>query len=286
MSKSSSTARQIMDGTPPVAKAPALPADMSFLDHLEELRWRIIKGTSGFLMGVVIAFIFSEFFIDEVLLGPAKSTFFVYQFLGIDAVDLVLQNRTLPGQFFSYWGTLFVVGMIIGSPIFFYQLWSFLEPALESKEKRNSSAIVAAITFMFTLGLLFGYLILTPFALQFFATFQLSEAVRNDFDISAYFSSLTMWTLVCGIVFQLPLVSYSLSKIGILTPEFLKKNRKIALILCLVASAFLTPPDPVSQLLLAVPLVILYEIGIIVSRITVRRRDREIWGKDGKPKGL
>lgn len=283
MSESTTTARNIIEGEPPKAEMPKITVEMSFLDHLEELRWRILKGLAGFLVGVVIAFIFSEFFIDKVLLGPAKSTFFIYSFLGIDAVDLILQNRTLPGQFFSYWGTLFVVGIILGSPVFFYQIWSFVEPALESKEKQSSTLIVTAITGMFTLGLLFGYLILTPFALQFFATFQLSEAVRNDFDISAYFSSLTMWTLSCGIIFQLPFMSYSLSRLGLLTPEFLKKYRRIAIVGCFIGASFLTPPDPVSQFLLAIPLILLYELGIVISRITNKRRDRAIWGPEGKP---
>ena len=275
--------RQVMGDIPPKAEAPKLVIEMSFLDHLEELRWRILKGMSGFLVGLVVAFVFSEFFIDEILLGPAKADFFIYGWLGLDAVDLVLQNRTLPGQFFSYWGTLFVVGLIIGSPIFFYQMWSFLEPALEQNEKKSSTLVVTAITAMFTLGLMFGYLILTPFALQFFATFQLSEAVRNDFDISAYFSSLTMWTLSSGLIFQLPIISYSLSRIGLLTPEFLRKYRRVAIVIFLIVAAFLTPPDPISQILMAIPLIGLYEVGIWISAITVKRRNREIWGKDGAP---
>jgi sec-independent protein translocase protein TatC len=283
MSESTSNARNIIEGTPPKAELPKLTIEMSFLDHLEELRLRILKGLSGFLVGVVIAFIFSEFFIDDVLLGPAKASFFIYNWLGIDAVDLVLQNRTLPGQFFSYWGTLFVVGLILGSPIFFYQIWSFIEPALESKEKQSSSLVVASITGMFTFGLLFGYLILTPFALQFFATFQLSEAVRNDFDITAYFSSLTMWTISCGIIFQLPFVSYSLSRIGLLTPEFMRKYRRVAIVVCFVGAALLTPPDPISQFLISIPLVLLYELGIFISKITNDRRNRIIWGPGGKP---
>jgi sec-independent protein translocase protein TatC len=283
MSESTTNARNIIEGSPPKAELPKLTIEMSFLDHLEELRWRILKGLSGFLVGVVIAFIFSEFFIDEILLGPAKASFFIYNWLGIDAVDLVLQNRTLPGQFFSYWGTLFVVGLILGSPIFFFQIWSFIEPALENKEKQSSSLVVASITGMFTLGLLFGYLILTPFALQFFATFQLSEAVRNDFDITAYFSSLTMWTISCGIIFQLPFISYSLSRIGLLTPEFMRKYRRIAIVFCFIGSAFLTPPDPISQFIVAIPLILLYEVGIFISKITNDRRNRIIWGTGGKP---
>jgi len=277
------TKRNVIDGTPPRAIPPKIVVEMSFLDHLEELRWRILKGMAGVMAGIVVAFAFSEFFIDTVLLGPSKADFFIYDLLGLNAVDLVLQNRTLPGQFFSYWGTLFVVGLIVGSPVFFYQLWAFIEPALERKEKRGSSMVVVSITFMFTVGLLFGYMILTPFALQFFATFQLSEAVRNDFDISAYFSSLTMWTMASGLIFQLPVVSYGLSRIGLLTPDFLRRNRKIALVINLVLAAFLTPPDPVSQILMAIPLAILYEFAIWISHVTNKQREKKIWGESGKP---
>jgi sec-independent protein translocase protein TatC len=180
-------------------------------------------------------------------------------------------------------GTLFVVGVIIGSPVLFYQLWSFIEPALEQNEKKSSTAIVVAISGMFTLGLLFGYLIMTPFALQFFASFQISDTVRNDFDITAYFSSLTTWTLVCGIIFQLPFVSYSLSRIGLLTPEFMRKHRRIAIVICFILGALLTPPDPVTQFMIAIPLLILYELGIWVSALTVKHRERQIWGKEGAP---
>jgi sec-independent protein translocase protein TatC len=274
-----------MGDTPPEAQPPLSRIDeMSFLDHLEELRWRIIKGLVGVLAGVIVAFTFSQFFIDEVLLGPAYSDFFMYTLFGYDAVDLVFQNRTLPGQFFTYWGTLLVVGFIMGAPVLIYQMWLFVEPALETQEKSKTRFVAFFISALFLTGVLFGYLVLTPFALQFFTQFQISDAVRNDFDINAYFSSLTLWVIACGIIFQLPMVSYGLSKIGLLTPEFLIKHRKVAIIVCFVLAAFITPPDPVSQFLVAIPLLLLYQFSIYISRVTVRRRDREIWGKAGKPK--
>ncbi len=267
--------RAVMDGEPPVAKP---PAEMSFLDHLEELRWRIIKGIVGIVFGVAVAGLFSDFFIDVVLLGPAKKDFFIYSVLGIDAVDLIFQNRNLPGQFFTYWGVLFSVGFVIGSPILFYQLWMFLEPALENKEKRSTTGIVFFITAMFVIGILFGYLLLTPFALQFFATFQISEFVRNDFDINAYFTSITMWVLACGIIFQIPFISYILSKVGLLTPEFLRKYRKISIVICFIFGGILTPPDPISQFMVAIPLLLLYEIGIWISTVVNRNRNKAIFG--------
>lgn len=277
--------RQVMGEEPPKAKPPKQDptAEMSFLDHLEELRIRIIKGTIGIVVGIVIAFIFSDFFINDVLLGPVSKDFFVYKWLGIDAMNLTLQSRRLPGQFFTYWGTLFMVGLILGAPLFFHQIWKFVMPALESTEKTKTRFVVFFISFLFFLGVSFGYLILTPFALQFFTQFQISELVRNDFDINEYFSSLTMWILSTGIIFQLPMVSYFLSRIGLLTPEFLRKYRRHFVVVFFIVGAFLTPPDPISQTLVAVPLIGLYEVSILISGYANKKRNKEIWGNSISP---
>ncbi|RNC85753.1 MAG: twin-arginine translocase subunit TatC [Balneola sp.] len=266
------------DPPPKVVPPPDRTDQMSFLEHLEELRWRIIKGCIGVIVGVVVAFIFSDFVIDEVLLGPSKADFFMYKFIGVDAIDLTLQSRKLPGQFFTYWGMLFVTGFLIGSPVFFYQMWAFIEPALESKEKWKTIISALFITIFFLIGVAFGYLILVPFALQFFGTFNISDSgiVRNDFDINEYFGSLAMWVVTCGLIFQIPIISYALSKIGILTPAFLRKYRRHAFIVCLVMAAFLTPPEPISQVLIAMPLAVLYEFAIWVSHFANKMRDREL----------
>ena len=269
--------RQIMEGTLPKAQQPKDRTDqMSFLEHLEELRWRLIKGMIGVVIGVIGAFIFSDFIIDTLLLGPTRATFFMYDIIRVDAIDLTLQSRKLPGQFFTYWGMLFISGFIIGSPLFFFQIWAFIAPALEKQERWKTILTAFFITFFFGVGISFGYLILVPFALQFFANFNISDSglVRNDFDINAYFSSLAMWVVSCGIIFQVPVLSYGLSKAGFLTPLFLRTYRKHAIILCLVLAAFLTPPDPISQVLIAIPLVILYEIAIGVSAIAIRQRTK------------
>lgn len=273
--------RNIMDGDPPEATMPAdRTTDMGFLDHLEELRWRIIKGLGGLVTGIVVAFFFADFIIDRMLLGPTRADFFVYQMLGIDAIDLVLQSRKLPGQFFTYWGSVIISGGIIGSPVLFYQLWAFIEPAMEVGEKHKSYFTVVAITFFFLLGISFGYFVLTPFAVQFFSKFQIADVIHNDFDINKYFAAVTMWVLSCGLLFQMPVLSYFLSRFGLINPQFLKMYRKHALIAALVLAAFLTPPDPVSQILIAVPLLMLYQFSISVSRYANRKRDREIWGEN------
>lgn len=276
--------REIMNPDPPQATMPKDRTDeMSFLEHLEELRWHLIKGFGGIAFGMLIAFIFGDFLVNKVMLGPTRADFVVYQLLGIDAVDLTLQSRKLPGQFFTYWGTLILMGAIIGSPIFFYQLWAFVEPAMEATEKWKSRFNVAFISLFFLMGVCFGYFVLVPFAVQFFSQFQIAEVIHNDFDINEYFSSLTMWILSCGIVFQLPVVSYFLSKFGLLTPEFLRQYRRHAIVSCFIISAFLTPPDPVSQVLIAIPLLLLYQFSIWVSKMGVRQREKELrkaWGEE------
>ncbi len=269
--------REIMTEDPPKATPPKdRTANMSFLDHLEELRWRILKGLTGMGIGIVVAFFLGDFLVDKVMLGPTQSDFFVYKLLGIEAIDLTIQSRKLPGQFFTYWGTLIVFGIIVGSPIFFYQVWSFVEPAMERSEKWKSIGHTIFITFFFLLGVAFGYFILVPFALQFFSQFQISDAIHNDFDINEYFSSLTMWVLSCGVIFQLPVVSYFLSKFGLLTPEFLKKYRRHAIIFCFILSAFLTPPDPVSQVLIAIPLILLFQLSVWITKVGVRQRNKSL----------
>lgn len=269
--------REIMQKDPPKAKSPKdRTGDMAFLDHLEELRWRIIKGLSGVAVGVVVAFFFGDFLIQQVILGPTRADFFIYDYLQIEAVDLTLQSRRLPGQFFTYWGTLIIFGAIIGSPIFFYQLWSFVEPALGQSGKWKTYGHAAFITGFFLLGVIFGYFVLVPYALQFFSQFQISEVVHNDFDINKYFSALTKWVLSCGITFQLPVITYFLSKFGLITPEFLREYRRHAIVLCFILAAALTPPDPVSQTLIAVPLVLLYQLSIWISKVAVRKRNKEM----------
>lgn len=270
--------RSIMGSLLPKAKAPKVnPADgMSFLDHLEELRWRILKGLVGVLAGVIIAFIFSDFFIQQFILGPARADFFMYQILPLNAVDLSLISRRLPGQFFTYWGTLIIIGAIIGSPYFVYQIWAFIEPALQSSEKIKTFLNAMFINFFFLLGITFGYLILVPFAVQFFTQFVISDVISNEFDINEYFVSVALWTLACGVIFQVPVISWYLSKVGLITPDTMKAYRRHAIVIIMIVAAFLTPPDPVSQIMLALPLIILYQFSIFLSKIATKKRKKEM----------
>lgn len=251
-------------------------SSMSFLDHLEELRWRIIKGLAGLVGGIIIAFIFNEFLINEFILGPARADFIMYRIMPIDAVDLTMISRRLPGQFFTYWGTLIIIGAIISAPWFIYQMWAFVEPALEASEKIKTFLNAMFITFFFLLGVSFGYFILVPFAVQFFTQFVIADVIANEFDINEYFTSVAMWTLSCGVIFQVPVVSYFLSKVGLLSPEFLREYRRHAIVSAMVVSAFLTPPDPVSQVMIALPLILLYQFAIFLSKVANRKRKKEM----------
>ena len=256
---------------------------MSFLDHLEEFRWTLIKGFGAVLTAIVVCAFFSEWIIDQVLLGPTYEGFFMYRLIGIDAQNIVLQNRTITGQFFAHVGAIAAVGVVIGSPLFVYFMWKFVEPGLYKEEKQGLRFAAAGASFFFALGIAFGYLIITPLALQFFQGYVISEQITNEFDISKYFSMVTFWAFGVGLLFELPVVVYFLARIGLATPEVLRAYRKYALIVVLIAGAFFTPPDPLSQVLVALPLLLLYEASIYVAAFAIRKRKLELkkaWGEE------
>ncbi len=261
------------DGLPGPAEIKS-EEEMSFLEHLEELRWRIIKGIAGILLGTIVCVFFNQWVVDVLLLGPTQPDFFMYKFFGIELEEFVLQNRTITGQFFAYLGTVVVVGIILGSPLFLYQMWAFIEPGLYAEEKSKMRFVSVLATFFFMLGVSFGYLIITPLAMNFFSSFELSSTISNEFDITKYFSMMTIWSLGAGLLFELPVVIFFLSKMGLVTPDLLRSSRKYAFVIILVMSAFLTPPDPVTQVLMAIPLFGLYEISIWISA-KVQKKDQE-----------
>ncbi len=251
-------------------------AEMGFLDHLEELRWMFLKGGAGILVSTIGAVFFRRWIINVLLLGPKSTDFFMYRFLGVSATEFTLQNRTITGQFFADIGTVVAVGVIIGSPVFVYYVWKFIEPGLYKSEKRGLRFSAVFATFFFMLGISFGYLIITPLALQFFAHYSISPEIVNEFDITRYFSMVTFWCFGVGVLFELPVVIYFLAKLGLATPAGLRKARKYALIICLTLGALFTPPDPVSQVLVATPLLLLYEGSIGIAAVVQRKRDREL----------
>lgn len=233
--------------------------EMSFLDHLEELRWRILYSLIGIAVGTIVAWIFIDIIIDHILLRPAQHA------------DISLQNLRPFGQLFLYFQVAFIVGVILSIPNIFYQLWLFISPALRANEKKYVNAVVGFSTLCFLGGIVFAYFVMLPFTLSFAGKFG-SELIENNFAIDEYFSIIISVMLAAGIVFELPMMSFFLSRLGLITPAFMKKYRRHAIVGILIAAAILTPgTDPIAQVLLAVPLVLLYEISIFVSKIFQRK---------------
>ncbi|MEM1115998.1 MAG: twin-arginine translocase subunit TatC [Bacteroidota bacterium] len=261
-------------GLPPAPEAG--PGEMPFLDHLEELRWRIFKALGAVLVSAIACLLFAEWIIDSLLLGPTKTDFFMYEVLRLDPVEVILQNRTVTGQFFAYFGTVLASGVVIGSPAVVYQIWKFIEPGLYPEERKGLRFAAVFASFFFALGISFGYLILAPIALQFFAQFQISDAILNEFDISKYFSMLLTWSFGAGLLFELPVVVVILAKVGVLTETMLRTGRRYALVVILTISAFITPPDPWSQVIMGIPLLLLYELSIYLTRFVEKRRLKEM----------
>lgn len=232
--------------------------EMGFLDHLEELRWRIIKAMIGVIIGSVICGIFSDWIMTNVLLAPATNS----------VPPLPLINLKPYGQLVIYMEVILVCGAIVSIPNIFYQFWRFIEPGLLPKERKYISWIVFYSSFCFLGGIAFAYFVMVPTALTFFAGFG-SPSISNNIAIDEYFSFIISVLLAAGVVFELPMVSFFLSKLGILKPKFMRKYRRHAIVIILLVAGILTPsPDITSQLLLGVPLLLLYEISILISKFS------------------
>lgn len=230
--------------------------EMGFLEHLEELRWRLIKAVIGVVLGGIIAGIFVDYIMNDFLLAPAKAT----------TPPLELINLKPYGQLVLYMEVILVCGVIFSIPNIFYQLWKFIEPGLLPGERKYISWIVVFSSLCFLGGITFAYFVMLPTALKFFAAFG-TQAITNNIAVDEYFSFVISVMLAAGIVFELPMVSFFLSKLGILTPRFMRRYRKHAFIIILILAGILTPsPDITSQLLLGIPLIILYEISILISK--------------------
>lgn len=235
-------------------------SQMSFLDHLEELRWRIIKAAIGIVIGTILCLVFGDWLVDNVLLRPAKVS------------GMHLQNLRPFGMLILYMQVAIAGGIVASLPNIFYQLWKFIEPGLYPHERKYISAIVAFTTLCFFAGIVFSYFVMLPLALKFAASFG-PASVENNFAVDYYFNVIVSVMLGAGVVFELPMVSFFLSKLGILTPKFMRRYRRHAIVIIFVGAAILTPgTDPMSQVILAIPLVGLYEISVWVSKFAQKKK--------------
>ncbi|MFT6933641.1 MAG: sec-independent protein translocase protein TatC [Maribacter sp.] len=267
------------------------PNEMSFLDHLEELRWHLIRSTLAIVIIGCVAFLMRGFIFDTVIFGPKKMDFPTYRlfceiatYLGFDSafcadkLPFTIQSRLMSGQFSAHIWTSIWAGFIVGFPYVLYEVWKFISPGLYEKERKNSRGFILVASFLFFLGVLFGYYVVAPLSINFLGTYQVSSEVTNEFDLASYISTIRTSVIACGILFELPIIIYFLTKVGLVTPEIMKKYRKIALVIVLILSAVITPPDVTSQIIVAIPVLILYQVSIYISKKVLKneaKRERK-----------
>lgn len=261
--------------------------EMSFLDHLEDLRWHLIRATLAIVITGIIAFLFKDFIFDVILFGPKQMSFPTYRWLCEismlinmdttfcnDEFPFIIQNRTMAGQFTAHIWTSITAGFVVAFPYVIYQFWKFISPGLHDNERKSSRGFIVVSSILFFIGVLFGYYIVTPLSINFLATYVVSPEVSNEIDLSSYIALVRSSSLASGLVFELPIIIYFLTKIGLVTPQFLRKYRKFALVIVLILSAIITPPDVASQVIVAIPILILYQVSIFISALVVKRQKR------------
>lgn len=257
---------------------------MSFLDHLEALRWHLLRSVSAILILSVAAFVAKSFVFGIVILGPSKVDFVTYRwlcnvsdYLGmpalcIDELPFTIQSRQMTGQFTMHMTSSFVVGFIAAFPFVFWEVWRFIAPGLYDQERNAARGAVFFVSLLFFLGAAFGYFILSPLSINFLSNYQLDPSILNEFDITSYISTLTMLVLASAIMFQLPVVVYFLAMSGLVTSGMLRSYRRHAIVVILVLAAVITPPDVISQILIAMPILVLYEAGIQIAKRLEKKR--------------
>lgn len=271
-----------------MAKKVETPDEMSFLDHLEELRWHLIRSVVAIVLVACVAFVMKDFIFDTVLFGPKKMDFPTYRFFckiatffGIDSefcsdsLPFTIQNRTMAGQFSAHIWTSIWAGFIIAFPYVLWEVWRFISPGLHKNERRHSRGFILVASALFFMGVLFGYYVVAPLSINFLGTYQVSKEVLNEIDIGSFIATVRASVIACGIMFELPIIIYFLTKVGLVTPEILKKYRKIALVVVLILSAVITPPDVASQIVVSVPVLILYQISIYISKVVLRKEAKK-----------
>jgi sec-independent protein translocase protein TatC len=262
--------------------------EMSFISHLEELRWHVIRAGASILVFAVLAFVYIKELYHYVIIAPSRADFWTYKMLCklsvivgyedlcIKALNFKLQAIGMGDQFTMSMTSSVIAGLVFAFPYAFWEVWRFIKPGLKPSERKSARGAVFYVTFLFFSGVLFGYYVVTPLAINFLANFTLDPSIINEFSISSYISLVATLTLACGVAFQLPIVVFVLSKIGVLTPAFMREYRKHSMIVILIVAAIITPsPDIYSQILVAIPLFLLYELSIMVSAKVEREKLRE-----------
>jgi sec-independent protein translocase protein TatC len=268
--------------------------EMSFLEHLEELRWHIIRSIIAILVMFVVAFFLKDFIFNNIIFAPRNPQFFTnrilcnlgsflneyynsqrFSGLCINTKTFNLVNLNMSGQLTAHFAMAIVAGLILAFPVIVWEFWKFFSPALKSNEKKHIRSAVVTSSLLFFLGVVFGYYMIFPFSLHFLSTYEISDQVVNQINIRSYISTLSSLVLASGLIFELPVFAFFLTKIGIVTPKFLRDYRRYAIVIIFILAAIITPPDVFSQTLVAIPLIGLYEISIWVSAGVMRGKAKK-----------
>jgi sec-independent protein translocase protein TatC len=263
-------------------------AEMSFIEHIDELRKHLFRSVVAIVLGAIVMAVYNNFIVKKILMGPTHSEFptYVYlckfgQYLGLgnklclSEINVKMQSNAVAGQFSVYLNIILIGGFIIAFPYVFWQFWKFVKPALKTNELRGTRGVIFWVSTLFFIGVLFGYFIVAPYTINFFANFSLDDNIQNFWTIASYFNTMVPLILGSGIAFQLPLVLYFLAKVDVVSAAFLKKYRKHAVLIIVIATSIITPPDMLSTVICSIPLVLLYEISIFLCRKVEKKKQKD-----------
>lgn len=257
--------------------------EMSFLDHVEELRWHLVRSTGVVLLFSIIAFLMKNLIFNVILFAPKSADFITYRFfckvsrffgtegLCIEELPFTFQSLAMAEQFSVHIWTSLTAGFIIAFPFVIWEFWKFISPGLYEKERKGAKTFIIISSFLFFIGVLFGYYVVTPLSVNFLGSYSISDLVERNIKIGSYISLVRSSVLASGFIFELPIIMFFLTKMGLITPDFLKKYRKHALVIVLILAAIITPPDIISQIIVAIPILLLYEVSIFISKIVIKR---------------
>lgn len=264
--------------------------EASFVEHLEDLRKHIIRGLIALILLSVVAFFYNDILFDKILLGPKNPDFITNRILCklsewlssdmlcINQTELRLQNLELAGQFKAHLFVSFLAGVVVGFPYLMWELWMFVKPALTKEEIRKTRGVVFYTSALFFMGVAFGFFLISPLTINFLANYVATDELVNNFTLQSITTNVTSLTLATGAVFELPVLIYFLTKLGLISPRLMKKYRKHSIVAILILGGIITPPDLMSQLLIAIPLYFLYEFSVGISNRVYKQRQKEIYG--------
>jgi sec-independent protein translocase protein TatC len=269
-------------------KGKTIEAEMSFFDHLDVLRGHLIRASIAIVVFTILAFSYYDFIFDKIIMGPGKIDFWTYRMmcaaterfnLGADfcvkKLNFNIINTEMGGQFTLQLNSSLMIGVVLGVPYLLFEVWRFVKPALHEEERKSATGFVFWASLLFVIGLLFGYFIISPLSINFLSNYEVSSIISNQVTIDSYFSIVATLTIGAAITFELPIIIFILSKLGIMTPQFMRSSRRYATVIILIIAAVVTPtPDLITMLTVSFPLFLLYEASIYVSAMVERRKKK------------